>query len=109
MYVILRIMSLILGDLEELILLSVKAYHPSVTVTGIRNRLTDKAQHPVSSGAIDRALRRLEQKGLTVSELITSKSDGSGRKNCHWQLTKKGAEALEKMETIRQSVRGTGA
>lgn len=102
-------MSLILGDLEELILLSVQASRPAAQVTGIRNNLETHARHTLSAGAIDRVLRRLNKKGFAASQLVTSKPDGEGRKTRYWMLTKKGSTALERMENIRKLIRGAVA
>ena len=97
-------MSMILGDLEELLLLTVQRQSPA-RVTGIQGHLQDSAGIIVLGGAIDQTLRRLQQKGFVGSLLDGPPPGESGRKVRSFWITEAGIAALARAESVRQAVR----
>ena len=93
-----------LGELEQMVLLAVLHLEEGAYAVSIRSVLEERAGRSVARGALYTTLERLEAKGLLTSNLGDPTPERGGRAKRFFQVTAKGAEALqssrEAMETL---------
>ncbi|MEM7416916.1 MAG: PadR family transcriptional regulator [Gemmatimonadota bacterium] len=90
-----------LGDLEELMLLSVLRLGEDAHGGGVRDELGARAQRTVSISTVYVTLMRLEEKGYVRSWKGEPTGGRGGKAKRHYSVTPEGRAALEAVRTVR--------
>ena len=94
----------ILGEFEEVVLLTVGILHGNAYGVTIKDEIEERLTREVSVGALQVTLRRLEHKGfLKSSHGETSRSRG-GRPKLFFILTAEGKKAIEQQRMNRNEL-----
>ena len=83
-----------IGEFEEIVLLTVGILGDEAYGVNIRNDIKSRLDRKVSVGALQVALRRMEDKGYLTSKKGESTSKRGGRPKLYFQLTALGHNAL---------------
>ena len=84
-----------LGEFEEIVMLTVGILFPEAYGVSIKKEIEKRLSRSVSVGALQTALKRLEQKGYLKSRDGESTSERAGRPKRYFQMTAYGKNALE--------------
>ena len=84
----------VLGELEHQVLLAVLRCGGDAYSVPIVLELEERTGRDVAPAAVYIALRRLEEKGFTASELRAPDEEESGRSRRYFQVTDEGLEQL---------------
>lgn len=93
-----------LGEFEEVVLLTVGVLYDNAYGVSIKQEITERLERKVSVGALQAALRRLEDKGYLSSRRGESNSRRGGRPKLFFTLTALGQKALEYSRETRNSL-----
>ena len=89
-----------LGEFEEYVLLTVGVLHGDAYGVTIREEIQKRLERKVSIGALQSALRRMEDKGFLISELGETTKARGGKRKRYFKITALGKNALDfNMET----------
>lgn len=83
-----------LGELEQMILLSVLRQGRDASASGVRDELSNRTGRVVARGAIYITLDRLVNKGYLVSRLDQPTRERGGHRNRFFSVTADGRAAL---------------
>jgi len=84
-----------LGELEELVLVSVASLTDQAYGVSIMAYLEDEAKRSANISAIHEVLKRLERKGLLKSKMGGATQERGGRRKRYFTLTASGRKVLE--------------
>ena len=84
-----------LGEFEEIVLLTVAVLFDNAYGVLIKQEISERLNRKVSVGALQSALRRMEEKGFLSSRLGETSSVRGGRPKLFFTLTAQGQQALE--------------
>ncbi len=87
-------MKIYLGELEELVLLTINALDDNAYGISIQQDLKDRCQRNISIGALHSTLTRLEEKGFLKSWVGGATAERGGRSKRFFQVTASGNEVL---------------
>lgn len=90
-----------LGDLEELVLLSVLRLGDEAHGGRVREELAHEAHRRVSISTVYVTLMRLEEKGYARSWMGEPSAERGGKAKRHYEVSPEGREALESVRAIR--------
>lgn len=90
-----------LGELEELILLTVGILHPEAYGVAVMDELLQQAGRSANISAVHSVLTRLEEKGLLKSRMGEPGDTRGGRRKRIFVLTASGKRALEDAHELR--------
>ena len=93
-----------IGELEELMLLTVGSLFDEAYGVAVMDEVRTKAGRDMNISAIHAVLRRLEEKGLLKSRMGGSTNERGGRRKRLFTLTKEGKLALDNSIALRQSL-----
>lgn len=93
-----------IGELEELVLLTVGSLFDEAYGVAVMDEVREKAGRDMNISAIHAVLRRLEEKGLLKSRMGGSTNERGGRRKRLFTLTKEGKLALDQSISLRQSL-----
>ena len=93
-----------LGEFEELVLLMVAALHPEAYGVSIKKEIEERLSRNVSVGALQTALKRLEDKGYIKSYEGESTEERAGRPKKFFQITALGKKAMEYTRETREGL-----
>ena len=93
-----------IGELEELVLLTIGSLHGDSYAIVILNEIQTHTGRKLDVTAIHSVLRRLEKKGLVVSEMGGATSERGGRRKRFFQLTITGRKVLEETMQLRMTL-----
>ena len=93
-----------LGELEELVLLTVGSLYEEAYGVAVMDELKEKAGRDMNISAVHAVLRRLEEKGLLKSQMGGSTNERGGRRKRLFTLTKDGKVALDQSIALRTSL-----
>lgn len=93
-----------LGELEELVLLTVGVMHPQAYGVGVMDELARKAGRNLNISAIHAVLTRLEDKGFVRSQMSEPSQERGGRRRRIFTLTASGKRALEEVNEMRNEL-----
>lgn len=85
-----------IGELEQMVLLSVLQLKAEAYGTRIRQYLADAVDRDLSIGALYTTLERLEQKGLLTGRLGEATAERGGRAKKYFAVTAEGQQALNR-------------
>ncbi len=93
-----------IGELEELILLTVGILTNEAYGVSVLKELSDQTGRQVNISAIHAVLNRLEEKGLLSSHMGGSTNERGGRRKRVYTLSSAGREAVETVKAMRDKL-----
>lgn len=90
-----------LGELEELVLLSLLRLGPEAYGAGIREELRERAGRSVSISTVYVTLMRMEEKGYVRSWKGQPSGERGGKAKRHFELLPEGVRVLEAVRAVR--------
>lgn len=93
-----------LGEFEELVLLTVAILHEDAYGVSIRQEMETRLKKPVSIGAMQTALRRMEKKGYLTSVMGETTAVRGGKRKRYFRITTFGVKALAQSKDVRMSM-----
>ena len=90
-----------LGEFEEVVMLIVGILFPEAYGVAIKKEIETRLNRKVSVGALQSALRRLEDKGFLQSKAGMAESKRGGKPKRFFTITAHGKEALEYNQAMR--------
>ena len=90
-----------LGELEELVLLTVGSLVKDAYAVVILHEILENTKRKIDVTAIHSVLRRLENKGYVYSEMGGASKERGGRRKRYFTLTKAGRQALDETMELR--------
>ena len=84
-----------LGELEELVLISVASLSDNAYGVSVQHYIIEKAQREVNISAIHEVLKRLERKGYLKSKMGGATNERGGRRKRFFILTASGRREME--------------
>ena len=93
-----------LGEFEEVVLLTVGVLYKEAYGVSIKKDIETRLSRNVSVGALQTALRRLEDKGYLTSYDGEATEERAGRPKRYFQITALGKKALEYSRKTRDQL-----
>lgn len=93
-----------LGELEELVLLTVGTLYPEAYGVGVMDEIEKQTGRQLNISAVHSVLTRLEEKGFLTSKMSEPTQERGGRRKRIFLLTAIGKRALEEANEIRTSL-----
>jgi PadR family transcriptional regulator PadR len=93
-----------LGELEELILLTVGILYPEAYGVAVMDEVESNAGRRLNISAVHAVLTRLEEKGYVRSSMSDPTSTRGGRRKRIFTLTAAGSKALEEANEVRNQL-----
>lgn len=90
-----------LGELEELVLLTVGILYPEAYGVGVMDEIDKQAGRQLNISAVHSVLSRLEGKGFVTSKMSEPTQERGGRRKRIFLLTAAGKRALEEAIEMR--------
>ncbi len=90
-----------LGELEELVLLTVGILYPEAYGVAVMDEIEKQASRSLNISAVHSVLTRLEEKGLLSSKMSEPTEERGGRKKRIFNLTAAGKKSLEDAHQMR--------
>jgi PadR family transcriptional regulator, regulatory protein PadR len=90
-----------LGELEELILLTVGILYPEAYGVGVMDEIEKQTGRSLNISAVHAVLTRLEEKGFLKSKMSEPTDERGGRRKRIFLLTAAGKRALEEANEMR--------
>lgn len=93
-----------LGELEELVLLTVGILYPEAYGVGVMDEIEKQAGRSLNISAVHAVLTRLEDKGYLKSKMGDPSQERGGRRKRIFLLTASGKRALEEANEMRSQL-----
>jgi PadR family transcriptional regulator PadR len=93
-----------IGELEELVLLTVAVLGDDAYGVPIKDQIEQRASRTISLGALHSTIARLEEKGFLKSYLGGATHERGGRRKRYFQLTQGGKAALRAIKNLRDEL-----
>lgn len=93
-----------LGEFEEIVVLTVGILYNEAYGVSIKKEIETRLGRNVSVGALQTALKRLEDKGYVKSTEGESTEERAGRPRKYFQITALGKKAIEYSKSTRESL-----
>lgn len=93
-----------LGEFEEIVMLTVGVLYSEAYGVSIKKEIETRLSRNVSVGALQTALKRLEDKGYLRSHDGESTEERAGRPKKYFQITALGKRALEHTRSTREEL-----
>ena len=93
-----------LGEFEEVVLLTVAVLYDEAYGVAIKRDIEERLARSVSVGALQSALRRMEDKGFLASRLGEATRVRGGKRKRYFTVTPSGKQALTEMQETRQQL-----
>jgi PadR family transcriptional regulator PadR len=93
-----------IGELEELVLLTVGSLTDNAYAVVIVDELREKAHRALDVTAVHSVLRRLEKKGLVSSSMGKATKERGGRRKRMFVLTHAGRSILDQVMEVRMEL-----
>ncbi|MCW5911786.1 MAG: helix-turn-helix transcriptional regulator [Cyclobacteriaceae bacterium] len=90
-----------IGELEELVLLTVGILYPDAYGVAVMDELERQADRRLNISAIHAVLTRLEEKGMLKSSMSEPTEERGGRRKRIFTLTAAGKRAIEEAQALR--------
>ncbi|HZY82884.1 MAG TPA: PadR family transcriptional regulator [Cyclobacteriaceae bacterium] len=90
-----------LGELEELVLLTVGILHPNAYGVAVMDEIQRQVNRELNISAVHAVLTRLEEKGYVKSGMGEPSQERGGRRKRIFTLTAAGKRALEEANEMR--------
>ncbi len=93
-----------LGELEELILLTVGALYDEAYGVGVMDEISEQTGRKLNISAVHSVLKRLEEKGFVKSRMGGATNERGGRRKRYFTLTFLGKKALDESMQLRNQL-----
>ena len=93
-----------IGELEELVLLTVGALYQEAYGVAVMDELERQTGRSLNISAIHAVLKRLEAKGMVKSEMGGATKERGGRRKRMFNLTNLGKKALDQSMQVRSQL-----
>src|SRR6478735_7507788 len=93
-----------LGEFEEVVMLTVGVLYKEAYGVSIKKEIEARLSRNVSVGALQTALKRLEDKGYLTSYDGEATEERAGRPKKYFQITALGKKAMEYSKTTRDEL-----
>ena len=93
-----------LGEFEEVVLLTVGVLYNQAYGVAIKDEIEKRLERKVSVGALQSALRRMEDKGYLMSRLGEKTNARGGKRKRFFIITAFGKKALEQTREVRNGL-----
>jgi PadR family transcriptional regulator PadR len=93
-----------LGELEELILLTVGSQHEGAYGVSVMDSIKEESGRVLNVSAVHSVLKRLEEKGLVKSWMGGATQERGGRRKRLFSLTASGKKAIDESMSYRMSL-----
>ncbi|MCE7055221.1 PadR family transcriptional regulator [Algoriphagus sp. AGSA1] len=93
-----------LGEFEEVVMLTVGVLFDEAYGVSIKSEIESRLERSVSVGALQTALKRLEDKGYLKSREGESTHERAGRPKKYFQITALGKEAMQFTRRTREDL-----
>lgn len=93
-----------LGEFEEVVMLTVGVLFDNAYGVSIKKEIEERLSRNVSVGALQTALRRLEDKGYLKSRDGEATEERAGRPKKYFQITALGKRAMEYTKSTREEL-----
>jgi DNA-binding PadR family transcriptional regulator len=93
-----------LGEFEEVVMLTVGVLYDEAYGVSIKKEIESRLSRNVSVGALQTALKRLEDKGYLKSRDGESTEERAGRPKKYFQITALGKKAMEYTKSTRDEL-----
>jgi DNA-binding PadR family transcriptional regulator len=93
-----------LGEFEEVVMLTVGILYKDAYGVSIKKEIESRLKRGVSVGALQTALKRLEDKGYLKSFDGESTEERAGRPKKYFQITALGKKAMEYSKSTREEL-----
>lgn len=93
-----------LGEFEEVVMLTVGVLYDEAYGVSIKKEIEERLSRSVSVGALQTALKRLEDKSYLRSREGEPTEERAGRPKKFFQITALGKRALEHSKTTREAL-----
>ncbi|MEQ9404893.1 MAG: PadR family transcriptional regulator [Cyclobacteriaceae bacterium] len=93
-----------IGELEELVLLTVGSLYKEAYAVAILNEILRNTNRKMDVTAVHSVLRRLEKKGFVNSEMGGATNERGGRRKRFFLLTQAGRRVLEETMELRMTL-----
>ncbi|MEO9853307.1 MAG: helix-turn-helix transcriptional regulator [Reichenbachiella sp.] len=93
-----------LGEFEEIVMLTVGVLYKEAYGVSIKKEIETRLSRKVSVGALQSALKRLEQKGYLKSAPGDTSQERAGRPKLYFEITAEGKNALEYTRSTRNEL-----
>jgi DNA-binding PadR family transcriptional regulator len=93
-----------LGEFEEVVMLTVAVLYKDAYGVSIKKEIEARLLSKISVGALQSALKRLEDKGYLKSRRGEATQDRAGRPKRYFEITSLGKKAMEFTKTTRDDL-----
>ena len=93
-----------MGEFEEIVMLTVGILYDKAYGVSIKKEIEARLKRGVSVGALQAALKRLEDKGYLKSHEGETTEERAGRPKKYFQITALGKKALEYKKSTRDDL-----
>ena len=93
-----------LGEFEEVVMLTVGVLYGNAYGVSIKKEIESRLNRKVSVGALQSALKRLEDKGHLISKYGESTLERRGRPKRFFSITALGKKAIEETRAVRNNL-----
>ncbi len=93
-----------LGEFEEVVLLTVGVLYDQAYGISVKKEIEERLSRNVSVGALQSALKRLEDKGYLKSREGEATEERAGRPKKYFQITVLGKRAMEYTKSTRDEL-----
>lgn len=93
-----------LGEFEEVVMLTVGVLYDNAYGVSIKKEIETRLKRGVSVGALQTALKRLEEKGYLSSREGEATQERAGRPKRYFTITAYGKKAMEHMRQTREEL-----
>jgi DNA-binding PadR family transcriptional regulator len=93
-----------LGELEELVLLTIAALDDNAYGVSIQQELESRCDRSISIGALHSTITRLEEKGFLRSWVGGATTERGGRSKRYYDITQAGKKVLAETKSLRDQL-----
>lgn len=93
-----------LGELEELVLLTIATLGDDAYGVAIQQELETRCRRSISIGALHSTITRLEEKGFLKSWMGGATQERGGRSKRYYEITQAGKKAVSEAKSLRDEL-----
>lgn len=90
-----------IGELEEIIMLTIAALQPNAYGVAIKNEILNKLDRKLTLSAVHTVMHRLENKNFLISDFGESTPERGGKRKRYFKITPEGSNALTSLRDSR--------
>jgi PadR family transcriptional regulator, regulatory protein PadR len=93
-----------LGELEELVLLTIAVLGEDAYGVAIQKSIEDRSNRSITIGALHSTITRLEEKGYLKSWVGGATKERGGRSKRYYEITHAGKKAVAEAKSVRDEL-----